>query len=114
MTTASNDPVTKEPPPAKVNKPAASPPAPVARPTQPELISRQAPIYRKRDGPGVVVLKVLVSETGRVSRVVIEEGIPGSPLEGSAIDAALRSTYRPATEDGQPVSAWTIERLEFE
>ena len=30
------------------------------------------------------------------------------------IDAALRSTYRPATEDGQPASAWTVERLEFE
>ena len=83
-------------------------------PTQPKLISRPTPTYRKRDGPGVIVLKVLVSETGRVSRVVIKEGIPGSSLEASAIDVALRSTYRPATEDGQPVSAWTVERIEFE
>ncbi len=83
-------------------------------PTQPKLISRPTPTYRKRDGPGAIVLKVLVSETGRVSRVVIKEGIPGSSLEASAIDAALRSTYRPATADGQLVSAWTVERLEFE
>jgi outer membrane biosynthesis protein TonB len=114
LTIASNDAVTKEPPSARVIEPAASPPAPVVRPTQPELISRPAPSHRKRDGTGVIVLKVLVSQTGRVSRVVIQEGIPGSPLEASAIDAALRSTYRPATEDGQPASAWTVERLEFE
>ena len=86
----------------------------MAKPTQPELISRPAPTYRKRDAPGVIVLKVLVSETGRVSRVVIQEGIPGSPLEASAIDVPLRSSYRPATEGGQPASAWTVERLEFE
>ena len=112
--TASNDPVTVKPPTAKAIKPTASTPAPVAKPTQPVLISREAPTYRKRDGPGVVVLQVLVSETGRVSRVVIKKGIPGSPLEASAIDAALRSTYRPATENGQAVRVWTVERFEFE
>jgi len=62
----------------------------------------------------VIVLRVLVSKTGRVSRVLIEEGIPGSSLEASAIDAALRSTYRPATENGEPVSAWAVERFVFE
>lgn len=94
--------------------PEPSPPASVVEPTMPELISREAPVYRKRDGPGVILLNVLVGETGRVSRVVIKQGIPGSPLEASAIDAALRSTYRPATENGQPAKAWIVERVEFE
>jgi len=84
----------------------------------PELVSRQEAIYpeksRKRGESGVVVLKVLVSEKGRVARVVIEQGIRGSELEARAIDAALRSVYRPATQDGREVRAWITERFVFE
>jgi protein TonB len=84
----------------------------------PQLVSRQEPIYparaRKRGEGGIVDLRVLVNEHGRVVRVVIKTGIPGSELEARAIDAALRSTYRPATEDGRPVRAWVMERFVFE
>jgi TonB family protein len=84
----------------------------------PQLVTRQEPIYppraRKRGEGGVVELKVLVNEQGRVVRVVVEQGLPGSELEARAIDAALRSTYRPATEAGQPVRAWVTERFVFE
>jgi protein TonB len=84
----------------------------------PELVSRQEAVYpeksRKRGEGGVVVLKVLVSEKGRVARVVIEQGIRGSELEARAIDAALRSVYRPATQDGSEVRAWITERFVFE
>ena len=71
--TASIDPLTEKAPPAKANEPAAGPPTPVAQPTPPELIRRPAPTYRDRDGPGTIVLKVLVNEAGRVSRVIIAE-----------------------------------------
>jgi protein TonB len=83
----------------------------------PQLVSRVEPVYpdrsRKRGEGGVVELRVLVSEKGRVVRVVVEEGLPGSDLEARAIDAALRSIYRPATEGGRPVSAWVTERIVF-
>jgi outer membrane biosynthesis protein TonB len=61
-----------------------------------------------------VELRVLVSEKGRVIRVVVETGLPGSELEARAIDATLRSSYDPAVENGQPVRAWVIERFVFE
>jgi TonB family protein len=121
-------------PPAPTKQPEPTPPAPAPRngaaagPTgpakpaadlsPPQLLTRQEPIYppraRKRGEGGIVELKVLVNEQGRVVRVVVEQGLPGSELEARAIDAALRSTYRPATEAGQPVRAWVTERFVFE
>jgi len=84
----------------------------------PQLLSRQEPIYptraRKRGEGGIVELRILVNEHGRVVRVVVEEGIPGSELEARAIDAALRSTYVPATRAGESVRAWVTERFVFE
>ena len=61
----------------------------------------------------MIHLRVLVGNQGRVLRVVVEEGIPGSELEARAIDAVLRSSFRPATDDGQPVEAWTTATYEF-
>jgi protein TonB len=84
----------------------------------PRLVSRQEPVYparaRKRGEGGIVELRILVNEHGRVVRVVVEEGIPGSELEARAIDAALRSTYEPATQAGEAVRAWLTERFLFE
>ena len=37
-----------------------------------------------------------------------------SELEARAIDAALRSTYEPATQAGEAVRAWVTERFLFE
>ncbi len=61
----------------------------------------------------VVVLRVLVNESGRVVRVVVDSGIPGSKLEAAAIDAVLGWEYRPASENGHTIRAWTTERFEF-
>jgi protein TonB len=84
----------------------------------PQLVSRLEPVYpakaRKRGEGGLIVLKVLVNDRGRVVRVVVDEGLPGSELEARAIDAALRSSYEPATENGRPVQAWVVERFVFE
>lgn len=86
--------------------------------TQPELIERVEPTFppkaRKRGETGTVVLNVLVSETGRIIRVVVEEGVPGSEMESAAVSAVLRWRFRPATEDGKPVRAWSKARFVFE
>ena len=85
--------------------------------TPPELVSRHEPQLtqreRKRAKSGVVVLRVLVSDRGHVVSVVIEDPMQGSAFEARAIDSALRSVYRPAMQDGEPVEAWVTERFAF-
>jgi len=91
--------------------------APTGEITPPELVSRQEPQLTerelKRGKGGVVVLRVLVSDRGRVTRVIIEDPMQGTAFEARAIDSALRSVYRPAMQDGEPVEAWVTERFAF-
>ena len=100
-----------------VSAPARAPVTAVGGFKAPELLERNEPVYTKRAGKrregGVVVLKVLVNEMGRIVQVVVEQGLPGSELEARAIDAALRSTYSPALQDGLPVRAWVLEKFVF-
>jgi len=103
-----------EPQPAVVVPPVAA--APVVAP--PEVLQRVEPSYSAKavkglDNP-VITLRVLVDQQGKIARVLVEEGIPGSELEGAAISAVLRWRFRPATEDGVPVKAWTNVRFVFQ
>jgi len=89
--------------------------APVVSP--PEVLQRVEPKYSAKavkgiDNP-VVALRVLVDQRGKIARVLVDEGIPGSELEGAAISAVLRWRFRPATENGVPVKAWTTVRFVF-
>jgi TonB family protein len=97
--------------------PEAASMAPTGEITPPELVSRQEPRLtereRKRGKSGVVVLRVLVNDRGRVVRVIIEDPTQGTAFEARAIDSALRSVYRPAMQDGEPVEAWVTERFAF-
>jgi len=90
----------------------------VPRIVQPIPLERIEPVYsaraRARGESGTVVLNILVNEQGRVVRVVVDQGIPGSDLEAAAIDAVLRWDFRPAKEDGRPIRAWVTERFVFE
>jgi protein TonB len=100
-------------------EPAAAPPVaaePVIVP--PEVLQRVEPSYSAKavkglDNP-VIALRVLVDQQGKIARVLVQEGIPGSELEGAAISAVLRWRFRPATEDGVPVKAWTNVRFVFQ
>ena len=112
------DPLPAEPALTTTTPPPTPEPAPALTNSPPRLVSRREPVYppraRKRGEGGIVELRVLVSEKGRVIRVVVEEGLPGTELEASAIDAALRSSYEPALESGRPARAWVTERFVFE
>jgi protein TonB len=81
-------------------------------------VNRVAPTYSAKALKGldhpVIALRVLVDQQGKIARVVVEEGIPGSELEAAAISAVLRWSFRPATEDGLAVKAWTTVRFEFQ
>ena len=58
-------------------------------------------------------LRLLISDTGRISRVLVEEGTQFKDLEAAAVSAVLRWKYRPATEDGAAVEAWTTAEFTF-
>lgn len=110
-------PVTDAPAPSPTAEPRAEEPvaAPADRP--PVVLQRIEPAYDSRTIPRgevqTVVLRVLVSESGRAARVVVAESTRGAETEAAAIGAVLRWTYQPALEDGQPVRRWTTERFEF-
>ena len=116
-----------DPGPTPATTPATTP-APAPAPTAaaapevthvpPAVLERVEPTYspaalKKADGSAVIVLRVLVDEQGRISRVVVDQGLPGSELESAAISAVLRWRFQPATEGGSPVAGWTSARFEF-
>jgi DNA-binding response OmpR family regulator len=91
--------------------------APVPAPTNPIPLAPIEPNFspkavRKAAGQ-TVSLKVFVSETGKVTRVVVQEGQANTELVGAAMNAILRGGYEPATEKGVPVKGTVIEAFDF-
>lgn len=102
------------PPPA----PPASAPAPVASGTSaPVPLSRPAPTYPRdalrRNIGGTVRVEVTVATDGSVERLDLVEGSGNRDLDRAALEAVRRWTFRPATRDGQAVSANVVVPLEF-
>ncbi len=112
--------VQDEPPPEVVEPPVDEPVQTIARP-QPVtrdavLIHRVEPSFTKKDlkkGTGTVVLRLRISEAGSVTRVLVEQGIPGSPVEAAAVATVLRWRYEPALENDRPVESWTTATFTF-
>ncbi len=53
---------------------------------------------------GTVYIRALVGSDGFVKEVIVLKG--PSSLHKAAIDAALKTPFRPATQNGQPVNCW--------
>ena len=105
-----------EPPPPARSSAASVPPAePVLEP--PELLERSEPSYPpkslKRAAGERIVLKLLISDKGRISRVLVERGTQFKDLEAAAVSAVLRWKYVPAMENGVAVEAWTTAEFTF-
>ena len=77
--------------------------------TKVQILSKPKSLYtkeaRKKELSGVVVLKVVFSANGKVTNIRVVSGLPYGLTE-SAIDAARKITFTPATKDGKPVSMW--------
>jgi protein TonB len=100
--------------PEQTSEPEPAVPEPITR--DPVVVRRVEPRVSEKDlkdGGGTVVLSVRVSSTGLVTRVLVEQGLPGSPLEAAAVAAVLRWRYEPALDRGQPVEASTTARFTF-
>jgi TonB family protein len=80
--------------------------------TPPRLLSRPEPQYperaRRRQAEADVLLLALVDENGRVVRTIVKRtDDPGLGFNEAAKQAALRTTFDPATRDGLPGKMWT-------
>lgn len=80
------------------------------------ITAKPQPSYSKearRNGiQGFVVLKVLLSGNGRVTRVRVIKGLQAGLTE-NAIRAACKMKFKPALKDGAPVSQWVIAEYAF-
>ena len=57
-------------------------------------------------------MSVLVGEDGNVKSVRVVRGLPDG-LNEQAIDAARRTTFKPATKDGKAVAYWVGLEMNF-
>ena len=88
-------------------------------PWRPRPIREVIPEYpeseRKRGVEGVVVLEILVNQEGYVDSVRVVDNTTRSQLIAhSAVEAAYRSQYVPATRDGRKVPIWIQRPYRFE
>ena len=83
-----------------------------------EYIQAPQPVYpsmSKRMGEqGKVILRVLVSETGRADQVQVQTSSGSPRLDEAGRQAALRAVFKPYLEDGRAVSVYVIVPLNFQ
>jgi periplasmic protein TonB len=85
---------------------------------EPQLIKSVQPVYpesaRRFRVEGMVVVNMLISETGEVIDARTVRGIKGYPAFEKAAESAVRKwTFRPAIKDGVPVKVWKVESFRF-
>ncbi len=92
---------------------AQSPPSAIV---EPELLARAFPAYPAKfagqDKIGVVVVELDIDGAGKVLRVQVVESA-GADFDKSAVDAAKKLQFSPATQDGKPVPVRIRFRFEI-
>jgi protein TonB len=128
--TASREPAHSEPTPAAASIKGTAVPEPTEVParasapappddsieTPPKILSVVKPVYppialRARIG-GVVILRVLVGETGTPLDIEVVKDVAGG-LGEAAVSAVRRWKFEPARRNGTPVRAWTTVPIPF-
>lgn len=61
---------------------------------------------------GTVIVRALISRTGRVDRVIIDQS-SNKILEKAAVDAVRETPFTPALQRNQPVATWKQINVEF-
>jgi protein TonB len=70
-------------------------------------------IARRHGYEGLVVLTVLVSDSGNVGKIEMRESSGYGVLDQSASDAVRKWTFIPAKRNGQAVSSWVVVPIRF-
>jgi TonB family protein len=84
----------------------------------PELISMKKvgypPIAQRQRVEGIVIVRALVSETGRVIEAEVLRGVPQNVgINEAAREMVMGSTFKPATKDGVKVKAYKTVPIPF-
>jgi protein TonB len=66
---------------------------------------------RKQGTEGRVVVSVRIDEKGAVTEATIAESVPG--LDEAALNAIKKTSWKPAVNQGEPVSATVLVPVEF-
>jgi len=84
-------------------------------PQQVESVQPDYPEMARRAGiEGVVWVKALVDKEGKVRDVIIlKESGANAGFEEAAIDAAMKTSWKPAISNGQPVAVWVSYKIDF-
>lgn len=69
---------------------------------------------RSRNISGFVVLKILVSQSGGVESLEVEESEPKGFFDQAAMKSVRDWKFEPAVIKGQIVAAWTTQKIKFE
>ncbi|MBA2339552.1 MAG: TonB family protein [Pyrinomonadaceae bacterium] len=75
----------------------------------PAVYTKQA---RRHSTAGVVLVRVVLAATGRVTRVEVLKGLPDGLTE-NAISAACRIKFKPAMKDDRPVAQQVVAEYTF-
>ena len=78
-----------------------------------KIIPEYPYIARLRRYEGKVLLKVLVSSSGRVSEVLIVKSSGHKILDKAAVEAVKRWLFKPAQVNGQKREAWVMVPITF-
>ena len=116
--------INEEPPPNAITVAVVDKaPPPVTASTAPRVITdvayveapqpRYPPESRRSGEEGLVVLRVLINESGAVARVDIEHSSGHSRLDDAACQAVKRARFRPYVENGVPRMALATIPIEF-
>lgn len=75
--------------------------------TRPAVVTRVEPRVPREIGNDVVVLRLLVSQTGHPYRVgLLRKSRAGSSVDDAVVGAVSRWTFSPARKKGEAVSCW--------
>lgn len=85
--------------------------------TQPQLVRRINPVYpfvaRQKELTGIVVVKFLVAEDGRVTQASVVEANPAQVFEQAALEAVRKWRFEAAQLDGETVATWMTVPIRF-
>lgn len=86
--------------------------------TQPQLVRRISPVYpfaaRQKGLAGIVVVKFLVTEDGKVTQASVVEANPVQVFEQAALEAVSKWRFDAAQLDGETVATWMIVPIRFQ
>lgn len=83
-------------------------------PVQIKFIEPRYPAYEYYNGiTGWVWVKVLIDTNGNVKKAIALNGQNVEDFEYNAVKAAMKTKWRPARENGEPIETWTTIKINF-